>query len=80
MFFVRIINFRMSLLFRKTWFSIRCSGSFITILFTKTNAAQTEDALSYYRVRGIYFLAVAFMTTIILCNCISDILSLEVTV
>ena len=27
---------------------------------TKTTAAQTEDALSYYRVRGLYFLAVVF--------------------
>ena len=27
----------------------------ITILLTKTTAAQTEDALSYYRMRGLYF-------------------------
>ena len=25
------------------------------IPLTKTTAAQTEDALSYYRVRGLYF-------------------------
>ena len=29
-----------------------------TILFTKTTSAQNEDALSYYKVRGLYFLAV----------------------
>ena len=34
------------------------------ILLTKTTTAQTEDALSYYRVRGLYFLAVVFATTI----------------
>ena len=33
------------------------------ILFTKTNSAQTEDALSYYRAHGLYFLAVVFATT-----------------
>ena len=27
-------------------------------------ATQTEDALSYYRVRGLYFLAVVFVATI----------------
>ena len=37
---------------------------YITIHLTKTTAAQTEDALSYYRVRGLYFLAVVFVTTI----------------
>ena len=36
----------------------------IFILLTKTTAVQTEDALSYYRVRGIYFLAVVFVETI----------------
>ena len=34
------------------------------ILLTKTTAAQTEDAHSYYRVRGLYFLAVVFVATI----------------
>ena len=37
----------------------------VYILLTKTTAAQTEDALSYYRVRGLYFLAVVFVATII---------------
>ena len=35
-----------------------------TILLTKTTAAQNEDALSYYRVRGLYFLAVVFVRSI----------------
>ena len=35
------------------------------MLLTKTTAAQTKDALSYYRVRGLYFLAVIFVATII---------------
>ena len=34
------------------------------ILPTKTTAAQTEVALSYHRVRGLYFLAVVFVATI----------------
>ena len=32
----------------------------IIILLTKTTAAQNEDALSYYTVRGLYFLASCF--------------------
>ena len=35
-----------------------------TILLTKTTAAQNEVALSYHRLRGLYFPADAFMTTI----------------
>ena len=31
---------------------------------TKTTAAQNEDALSNYRVRGLYFLAVVFVRSI----------------
>ena len=38
----------------------------ITIHLTKTAAAQTEDALSYNRVRGLYFLAVVFAVTILM--------------
>ena len=34
------------------------------MLPTKTIAAQNEVALSYHRVRGLYFLAVIFVTTI----------------
>ena len=36
------------------------------ILLTKTIAAQNEDALSYYKVRRLYFLAVVFVRSIIL--------------
>ena len=48
---------------------------FITIQYslntlTKTTAAQNEDALSYHRVRGLYFLAVVFVRSIccIICH------------
>ena len=37
----------------------------ITILLTKATAAQNEDALSYLRVRGLYYLAVVFVATIL---------------
>ena len=37
---------------------------FITILLTKTTAARNEDALTYLRVRGLYFLAVVFAATV----------------
>ena len=36
-----------------------------TILLTKTTAAQNEAALSYHRLRGLYFLAVVFVRSII---------------
>ena len=32
-------------------------------LLTKTTDAQNEVALSYHRVRGLYFLAVTFVAT-----------------
>ena len=35
-----------------------------TIILTKTTAAQIEVALSYHRVRGLYFMAVIFAATI----------------
>ena len=35
-----------------------------TIRLTKITAAQNEVALSYHRVRGLYFLAVVFAATI----------------
>ena len=35
------------------------------IPLTKTTAAQNEVALRYYRVRGLCFLAVVFVTTIV---------------
>ena len=36
------------------------------VLLTKTTAAQNEAALSYDRVRGLYFLAVVFVRRIII--------------
>ena len=34
------------------------------IVLAKTTAAQDEDALSYHRVRGLYYRAVVFAATI----------------
>ena len=36
----------------------------IIILLTKTTAAENEAALSYHRVRGLYFQAVVFVAII----------------
>ena len=36
----------------------------VYILLAKTTAAQNEDALSHYRVRGLYFLAVVSVRSI----------------
>ena len=38
--------------------------SYNTMLLTKTTAAQSEGALSYDSMRGLYFLAVVFAATI----------------
>ena len=35
------------------------------MLLAKTTAAQNEVALSYHRVRGLYFLTVVFAATIL---------------
>ena len=43
------------------------SASRNPILLTKITAVQTEDALSYYRARGLYFLAVVFVATLLWC-------------
>ena len=46
-----------------------CTPFFFTeeyILLTKTTAVQNEDALTYLRMRGLYYLAVVFVTTIVL--------------
>ena len=40
----------------------------LTILLTKTTAAHDEVALSYYSVRGLYFLGVAFAASIFTAN------------
>ena len=45
------------------------------ILLTKTTVAQNEDALSYHKVRGLYFLAVVFVRSI--CSRDSDALRVE---
>ena len=37
----------------------------LCILLTKTTAARNEIALSYHKVRGLYFLAVVFAATIV---------------
>ena len=37
---------------------------YITIFLTKTTAAQNEVALGYHRLRGLYFPAAVFATTI----------------
>ena len=39
---------------------------YVTTLLTKRTAAQNEDALSYLRVRRLYYLAVVSVTTIII--------------
>ena len=44
------------------------SGPGEIILLTKTTAAQNEDALSYHKVRGLYFLAVVFVRSILVRN------------
>ena len=35
------------------------------ILLTKTTAAQNDDTLTYYRVRGLCFQVVVFVATIV---------------
>ena len=40
------------------------SGGCMTILLTKTTAARNGVALCYRNVRGLYFLAVVFVTNI----------------
>ena len=40
--------------------------NFIYILLTKTTAAQNDVVLTYYRVRGLFFLAVVFVRSIVL--------------
>ena len=35
------------------------------ILLTKTTAARNDDALCYYTVRGLYFLAAVFVRSIV---------------
>ena len=50
------------------------------IPLTKTTAAQNEDALSYYRVRRLYFLTVVFETKKFIAVIIKDLARLFITV
>ena len=43
------------------WFALNFDLQPLTILLTKTTAAQNEVALSYHKVRGVHFLAVVFV-------------------
>ena len=45
----------------------------VYILLTKTTAVQNEDALSFHKLRGLYFLAVIFATSIVAINTITYI-------
>ena len=40
----------------------------LTILLTETAAAQNEVALSYHKMRGLYFLAVVFVAADLLAH------------
>ena len=51
-------------------FVLLCEGWYSIIHLTKTTAAQNDDALSYMRVRGLYYLAVVFVRSISDSNCI----------
>ena len=51
---------------RKTKTTIFTRKSSVIILLTETTAAHDEVALSYYRVRGLYFLAAVFAATIVI--------------
>ena len=44
---------------------LKASFTIYGILLTKITAAPNEAALSYYRVRGLYFLAVIFVASIV---------------
>ena len=45
-----------------------CIDYNVYIPFIKITAAQNEVTLSYHRVRGLYFLAVIFATTVVSCT------------
>ena len=49
------------------------------MLLTKITAAQNEDALSYYRMRGLYFLAVVFVRSIDTVGLVFNVLSFYVS-
>ena len=60
----KLIKILLNFLLR--WFSI-CTRSIRQCMNTKTTAAQNGVALSYRKVRGLYFLAVVFVRHIMLC-------------
>ena len=51
----------------KFFYTLLYGACISNILLTKTTAARNGVALSYHSVRGLYFLAVAFAATIVLC-------------
>ena len=52
------------LLVENKFLNIHCQTCYSAILFTKTTAAQKEDALSYHSVRGQHFVAAVFVRSI----------------
>ena len=52
-------------LHRRQLMKLQIHAEIKIILLTKTTAGQNEVALSYHNVRGLYFLTVAFVATII---------------
>ena len=48
-------------------------------ILTKITAAQNEVALSYHRMRGIYFLLVIFATTICYMFAMDDLVTIDTT-
>ena len=59
------INFRVFILSVYEFEQIYLFRTALGILLTKTTAVRNEVALSYHSVRGLYFLAVVFVTTIV---------------
>ena len=51
--------------YSETYFILTMYIHFLYILLTKTTAAQNEVGLSYHSVRGLYFLAVVFVTLLV---------------
>ena len=48
-----------------TMYNSCVDATYNNIRLTKTTAAQDDDAFSNYTMRGLYFLAVVFVTTIV---------------
>ena len=56
---------KMSYILIRIWWNLCYLNAKMNILLTKIIAAQNEAALSYHRVRGLYFLAVIVGATIV---------------